>query len=62
MRAMTRRVRRGELPEAVSQLYGINRATPVRPLFVFVVGSPGVGKSHAHKALFELGIFKRGDN
>ena len=62
MRAMTRRVRRGELPEAVTQLYGIDRATPVNPLFVFVVGSPGAGKSRAHNALFELGVFKRGDN
>jgi hypothetical protein len=58
MMNLTRRSRAGELPDAVEELYGIDKATPQeKPTFVFMVGSPGAGKSQGHKALLENGVF-----
>ena len=55
---LTRRSAAGGIPDAVAELYGIDRAAPVAsPTFVFMVGSPGAGKSQGHAALLE----KQGD-
>jgi hypothetical protein len=41
----------------VDHLYQIDTATPVSdPVFVFLVGSPGAGKSQGHYRLRELGV------
>jgi hypothetical protein len=49
---LTRRSAAGGIPDAVSELYGIDRASPVTsPTFVFMVGSPGAGKSQGHAAM-----------
>lgn len=46
-------------PEVVDSLYGIDKATPVAdPVFVFMIGSPGAGKSQGHAQLAELEILK----
>lgn len=51
---LTRRSAAGDIPDAVAELYGIDRAAPVAsPTFVFMVGSPGAGKSQGHTALLE---------
>jgi hypothetical protein len=46
-----------EDPALVDHLYRVDAATPVSdPVFVFLVGSPGAGKSQGHHRLRELGI------
>jgi hypothetical protein len=51
---LTRRSAAGGIPDAVAELYGISRASPVAsPTFVFMVGSPGAGKSQGHTAMQE---------
>jgi hypothetical protein len=55
---LTRRTRDDALPDVVSHVFGIDSATPVDvPVFVFMVGSPGAGKSGGHDALLENGVF-----
>jgi len=55
---LTRRTRDDALPDIVSHVFGIDSATPVDvPLFVFMVGSPGAGKSGGHAALLDNGVF-----
>lgn len=54
MANLTRRSKAGEIPDAIAKLYGIDRASPIAaPTFVFMVGSPGAGKSQGHAALLE---------
>ncbi len=44
-------------PSTVDSIYGIDTATPVeKPVFVFMIGSPGAGKSQGHAQLAELEI------
>jgi hypothetical protein len=41
----------------VDHLYGIDRATPTdHPVFLFLVGAPGAGKSSGHAAAIEAGL------
>jgi len=40
-------------PDVVDNLYGISTAKPVEaPIFVFLLGTPGVGKSSGHPSVF----------
>jgi len=63
MANLTRRSKAGEIPDAIAKLYGIDRASPVAtPTFVFMVGSPGAGKSQGHATLLEGDTPIFGDN
>lgn len=49
-------------PAVVDDLYNISRATPVAtPTFVFLIGSPGVGKSSGHALAIESGLVPAGN-
>jgi hypothetical protein len=49
-------------PEIVDSLFHIDSASPsVSPTFLFIVGSPGAGKSSGHARAIEAGILPAGD-
>ncbi len=48
--------------EVVDHLYGVDRASPVEiPTFLFLVGSPGAGKSSGHARAIDAGIIPAGN-
>jgi hypothetical protein len=49
-------------PEIVDHLYHIDSASPsATPTFLFIVGSPGAGKSSGHAHAIEAGLLPAGD-